>query len=143
MIDLPKDHILLNQSYTTTHEAIVAVGEFLNQLGLTTTKYTESMLERQKKVSVYIGNFVALPHGEDYLNQAILKEGICLVQVPDGVNFGTEKVPQIATLLIGVAVKENQLEVLQEIAFHCSDLMNVMKLSDAQTKAQVQELLCN
>lgn len=141
MIDLPKEHILLNQSYENAHEAIIAVGELLNQLGLTTPQYTQAMLKRQQKVSVYIGNFVALPHGDNQLNQAILKEGICFIQVPDGVNFGNEAIPQIATLLIGVAVKENQLEFLQDIAFHCSDLTKVMKLSDAQTEIKIQELL--
>lgn len=141
MIDLPKEHILLNQSYANADEAIKAVGELFNQLGVTTVQYTQSMLERHQKVSVYIGNFVALPHGGNQLNQDILKEGICFIQVPDGVNFGDEERPQIATIVIGVAVKENQLELLQDIAFHCSDLTKVMKLSDAQTRAEIQALL--
>lgn len=140
MPNLPKEHILLNQSYANAYEAIAAVGECLEQLGLTTSQYTQSMLERHRKVSVYIGNFVALPHGEDQTETIILKEGIYFIQVPDGVNFGNEQSPQIVTLLIGVAVKEEQLELLQDIAFHCSDLTNIMKLSDEQTRSQVQKL---
>ena len=141
MIDLPEKHILLNQCYANDYEAIVAVGDFFNQLGLTTPQYTQAMIKRHQKLSVYIGNFVALPHGDDRENQTILKEGICFIQVPDGVNFGTEQAPQMVTLLIGVAMKENQLEFLQNVAFHCSDLTTVMKLSDAQTTKQIQNLL--
>lgn len=70
-----------------------------------------------KKVSVYIGNFVALPHAEGQ-DEQVLKEGICFIQVPDGVNFGTEADRKIATLLFVVALKsQRQLSMLQELAF--------------------------
>ncbi len=68
--------------------------------------YIQSMIERQEKASVYIGNFVALPHGTDK-DEEVVEEGIYLVQVPDGVDFGTKEEPKIATLLFVVALKKN------------------------------------
>lgn len=138
---LTKDDIFLNESFDNWEEAIRRAGDVLVASGKAKEAYIEAMLERQKKVSVYIGNFVALPHGEK--NDAlILNEGICLLQVPDGVNFGSEEEPQIATLLFAVALKSNhQLEMLQELAFFCADIDNVLALSDAETVEEVMEIL--
>ena len=71
------------------------------------------------------------------------EEAICLIQVPDGVDFGTGTEPQVATVLFVVALKEKQLEVLQDIAFFCSDIDNVMALSDAKDLQAVQNILLN
>ncbi len=47
-----------------------------------------------QKTGVYIGNFVALPHGEEEAQQWIKEEGLFLIQVPDGVDFGTKEQTQ-------------------------------------------------
>ena len=52
-------------------------------------EYVEAMLERDEMLSVYMGNFIAIPHGTDEAKKYVKKSGICIVQVPDGVNFGT------------------------------------------------------
>lgn len=63
MITIKDEHILLDQTYNNAEAAIVAAGEFLVGHGLVSPPYIDSMLARQRKVSVYVGNFVALPHG--------------------------------------------------------------------------------
>ena len=143
MITIKDQHILLNQTYRTAEEAIVAAGEFLVAQGMVSPPYIKSMLARQRKVSVYVGNFVALPHGDSEGQPYIEEEGICLIQVPDGVDFGSGQEPQIATVLFVVALKEKQLEALQDIAFFCSDIENVMALSDAKDLQAIQKILEN
>ena len=143
MITIKDEHILLDHTYNNAEAAIVAAGEFLVGQGLVSPPYIDSMLARQRKVSVYVGNFVALPHGDGEGQPYIEKEGICLIQVPDGVNFGSSKEPQIATILFVVALKEKQLEALQDIAFFCSDIENVMALSDAKDLRAIQYILQN
>lgn len=143
MIAIKDEHMLLNQTYSSAEAAITAAGEFLVAQGLVSPPYIQSMLARHSKVSVYVGNFVALPHGDSEGQPYINEEGICLIQVPDGVNFGSAKDPQIATVLFVVALKEKQLEVLQDIAFFCSDIENVMALSDAKDLLAVQTILQN
>ena len=138
MIQLPAEKILLDQSYQNWKEALTEIGQWMTQQGGITPAYIQSMIERQEKASVYIGNFVALPHGTDK-DEEVVEEGIYLVQVPDGVDFGTKEEPKIATLLFVVALnKEHQLEVLQDLAFFCSDIDQVMALSDAETIEEVQ-----
>ncbi|NGV92665.1 PTS sugar transporter subunit IIA, partial [Staphylococcus aureus] len=106
-------------------EALTEIGQWMTQQGGIKPAYIQSMIERQEKASVYIGNFVALPHGTDK-DEEVVEEGIYLVQVPDGVDFGTKEEPKIATLLFVVALKkEHQLAVLQDLAFFCSDIDQV------------------
>ena len=138
MIQLPAEKILRDQSYQNWKEALTEIGQWMTQQGGIKAAYIQSMIERQEKSSVYIGNFVALPHGTDK-DEEVIEEGIYLVQVPDGVDFGTKEEPKIATLLFVVALKrEHQLAVLQDLAFFCSYLDQVMALSDAETIEEVQ-----
>lgn len=138
MIQLPAEKILLDQSYQNWKEALTEIGQWMTQQGGIKAAYIQSMIERQEKSSVYIGNFVALPHGTDK-DEEVIEEEIYLVQVPDGVDFGTKEEPKIATLLFVVALKrEHQLAVLQDLAFFCSDIDQVMALSDAETIEEVQ-----
>ena len=58
-----------------------------------------------------------------------------------GVDFGTKEQPKIATILFVVVLKEQQLAVLQEIAFFCSDMQNVRALSDAESVEEIQQIL--
>ena len=138
MIQLPAEKILLDQSYQNWKEALTEIGQWMTQQGGIKPAYIQSMIERQEKASVYIGNFVAFPHGTDK-DEEVVEEGIYLVQVPDGVDFGTKEEPKIATLLFVVALKkEHQLAVLKDLAFFCSDIDQVMALSDAETIEEVQ-----
>lgn len=105
MIQLPAEKILLDQSYQNWKEALTEIGQWMTQQGGIKAAYIQSMIERQEKSSVYIGNFVALPHGTDK-DEEVIEEGIYLVQVPDGVDFGTKEEPKIATLLFVVALKK-------------------------------------
>ncbi|SLM84738.1 MULTISPECIES: PTS sugar transporter subunit IIA [Vagococcus] len=135
------DNISLNQSFETAEEAINYSGEQLVNLGYVTEDYLEKMQERHQLASVYIGNFVSLPHGSGN-SEIVLEEGLFLTQVPDGVDFGNGSQRQIAIIIIAVAVKsENQLDFLQELAFFCSDIENIKKLSDSNDKNEVLKLL--
>ncbi|WP_347099493.1 PTS sugar transporter subunit IIA, partial [Streptococcus mutans] len=95
-----------------------------------------------KELSVYMGNFIAIPHGTDDAKKDVLKSGITVVQVPDGVNFGTEDDPQVATVLFGIAgIGDEHLQIIQNISIFCADVDNVVKLADAQTEDEVVKLL--
>ncbi|WP_165005305.1 MULTISPECIES: PTS sugar transporter subunit IIA [unclassified Enterococcus] len=138
MIELPKERILLDRSFQNWEDALRKIGEWMVVKGNVTPDYIQSMIDRQKRMSVYIGNFVALPHAEG-TDESVIEEGIFLIQVPDGINFGTKDEPKIATILFAAALKkEHQLSVLQELAFFCSDIDQVMALSDANTVEEIQ-----
>lgn len=138
-MDFQKDLIQLDQSFQTKEEAIRFCGNLLADGG-----YVEAMIQRNKELSVYMGNFIAIPHGTDEAKEKVLKSGITVVQVPDGVNFGSDENPQIATVLFGIAgIGNEHLEIIQKISIFCADVDNVVKLADTQSKDEIIRLLNN
>jgi PTS system mannitol-specific IIA component len=65
-----------------------------------------------------------------------------VVQVPEGVNFGTEEDEKIATILFGIAgLGNDHLALVQQIALYCSDIDNVVTLADALDKEEIKRNL--
>lgn len=141
-MELQKELIHLKQDFTTKEEAIRFCGRQLVQAGHVTENYIEAMIERNKDLSVYMGNFIAIPHGTESAKKEVLSSGITIVQVPAGVNFGTEEDPKIATVLFGIAgVGAEHLEMIQKISIFCADVDNVIQLADATSKEEIIALL--
>ncbi len=100
------------------------------------------MLERESKVSTYMGNFIAIPHGTEEAKTAINTSGISVVQVPNGINFGTDDKEKLVTVVIGIAgAGDEHLEILSQIAVYCSEIENVTKLADAKSEEEILTLL--
>ena len=137
-MEIQKELIKLNQSFSTKEEAIEYCGNLLVEGGYVNPNYVSAMLERDLDLSVYMGNFIAIPHGTEKVKKEVLKTGVVIVQVPRGVNFGTEENPKVATILFGIAgIKDEHLELIQKISIFCADVDNVVKLADAQSIDEV------
>lgn len=61
----PKDLIKINQNFSNKEEAINYCGKLLVDGGYVNSNYVSAMLDRDKELSVYMGNFIAIPHGTD------------------------------------------------------------------------------
>lgn len=141
-MELEKKLIKLNQSFDTKEDAIRFCGNLLKDEGYVKPEYVEAMIKRNQELSVYMGNFIAIPHGTDDAKKEVLKSGISVVQVPKGVNFGTDNNPQLATVLFGIAgIGDEHLEIIQKISIFCADVDNVVKLADAQSEEEIIRLL--
>lgn len=70
--------IKLGQVFETQEEAIVFCGEQLLAGGYVTADYIPAMIERNRELSVYMGNFIAIPHGTDAAKKEVLKLGLPL-----------------------------------------------------------------
>ncbi|HEW2336543.1 TPA: PTS sugar transporter subunit IIA [Streptococcus pneumoniae] len=138
---LEKHLIKLDKQFSNKEEAIRYCGQVLYEGGYVNENYIEAMIERDKELSVYMGNFIAIPHGTDAAKKDVLKSGITVVQVPRGVDFGNESNTQVATVLFGIAgIGNEHLEIIQKISIFCADVNNVLKLADAQSKEEVLRL---
>lgn len=143
-MELQKDMILLNQTDETPEEVIKKSGQLLVDAGCVESGYIDAMLEREKMVSTYMGNFIAIPHGTDEAKGYVKESGISIVQVPKGIDFSTadEQEEKLATVIFGIAgVNNEHLDILQKIAVFCSDVGNVVKLADANSEEEVISLL--
>lgn len=111
---LMKSNIIISRPSVTMEEAIIHVGNLLNQSGYVEKGYIDGMLARERKFSTYIGNGVAIPHGENEVKDLIKASGIAVVQYPDGVDFGEGK---LAKIVIGIAGLGNEhIQILANIA---------------------------
>ena len=134
-----EDNIQLNIQFDNKYDAIKEAGKILLNRDCIEPEYIDAMIEREDKVSVYIGNGVAIPHGVGGSEKYIKKSGLSFLQIPEGIEFGDGK---IAYLVIGIAgVDGEHLDILANIAVTCSDVEKVEQLKKATTKESVLSIL--
>lgn len=139
---LTKENVVLNKSFSTKDEAIKEAGRLLVMGGYVDESYVDAMLERESKVSTYMGNFIAIPHGTEEAKTLINTSGISVVQVPNGINFGNDESEKMVTVVIGIAgAGDDHLDILSQIAVYCSEIENVTKLADADSEQDIVNLL--
>lgn len=135
---LRKENIHLNKDFETKDEAIRFAGQVLVDEGYVTEDYIEEMIKRDNNLSTYMGNFIAIPHGTEDSGDMIKKSGLSVIQVPNGVNFGTADEEKIATVIFGIAGKgDEHLDILSNIAIYASEIDNVIKLADATSEDEI------
>ena len=111
-------NILTGLPSESKEDAILRAGHLLEASGYVNPGYAESMLEREKIVSTYIGRGLAIPHGTSETKALVRVSGIVILQYPDGVDFGEEK----ARLVIGIAgAGDAHLDILAKIASALDD----------------------
>lgn len=132
------DKIVMKAALANKQEAIKLAGQLLVEGGHVTEDYINKMYDREELITTYIGNGVAIPHGTNESKEFIKSSGISIIQVPNGVDFGSGNT---AYLIIGIAgIGDEHLEILSNIAIVCSEEKNVQKLVDAATKEEIIEI---
>lgn len=138
---LNKENIVLNQNFTNKEEAIKQAGKILVDHHYVNGKYIDEMLERENRLTTYLGNNVAIPHGLKESQDNILNSGISIIQIPEGVDFGDGN---IAYVVAGIAGKDNtHLDILQNLSIVFKDQENVDKIRNAQDKNTIINIFKN
>lgn len=138
---LAKENIVLGAELDSQDEAIRRAGEILVQNGYVEEKYIDSMFEREKSVSTFMGNAVAIPHGTSDSKKWVEKSGISILTVPEGVNYGDG---EVALLIIGIAGKgDEHLEILSNISEVVSEEENVAKIVQAESEEELLSFFDN
>lgn len=135
---LQEDNIILQAAYADRWSAIQACGEILVKQGYVKAAYIEDMMERERLVSVYVGNHVAIPHGIANSEQHILESGLSVLQIPEGVDFDGEK----AYIMIGIAGRDGvHMHLLSQIALVCMEQEQVERLRTSKDKNEIMGIL--
>ncbi|MBB5183790.1 PTS sugar transporter subunit IIA [Catenisphaera adipataccumulans] len=122
---LTKDNIITDCPVTTSDDAILQMGNLLKNSGYITDGYIQGMLERDHNLSVYIGNDIAIPHGEIEYFDSILYTGIGVMIYPEGLDWHGNK----ARVVIGIAAKgDEHMPILSHIAETLYDMEIVEKI---------------
>lgn len=131
-------NILTGLSSESKEEAILRAGHLLETAGYVDPGYAESMLEREKIVTTYIGMGLAIPHGTAETKALVRNSGIVVLQYPDGVDFGEEK----ARLVIGIAgVGDAHLDILAKISSSLDDEEVLERLSVTSDPEEIFKVL--
>jgi PTS system mannitol-specific IIA component len=132
---LTPETIELKASVGSQEEAIRRAGTLLVENGHVEERYVDSMFEREKSVSTYMGNAVAIPHGTNDSKQWVTRSGLSIITVPEGVEYGDG---DVAKLVIGIAGKgDEHIDILSRISLVVSEEENVEKIVNAQTKEEL------
>lgn len=119
---LKEENIQWITDQISIEQAIDIAGSMLVNSGYVDTAYIESMHQRNKELSVYIGNALAIPHGTNEGKVFIKQSGISVVLLKHGINWGGE----LAFVVIGIAGKgEEHMSILANISTIFADLANV------------------
>jgi mannitol PTS system EIIA component len=119
-------------------DAIREAGQLLVDAGAVTPAYVDAMFEREKSVSTYMGNFLAIPHGTNEAKDTIARSAISVVRYDQPIDWNGNDV----RFAVGIAGVENgHLEILGKIAVVFSDSDEVDKLLAARSGDELYQLL--
>jgi len=94
-------------------DAIRRCGQALADVGAVDVDYLDAMLERERLVSTYVGEGVAIPHGTARGKDSVRRDALSFLRFPDGVDWDGRRVE----VGIGVAARgEGHLTILAELA---------------------------
>ncbi|MFM2485888.1 PTS mannitol transporter subunit IICBA [Celerinatantimonas yamalensis] len=135
---LTETDITLGLTAETKEQAIQFAGEQLAKAGYIKPEYIEAMFDREKLVSTYLGESIAVPHGTVEAKSQVLKTGITFCQYPAGVQWGENKDDR-ARLVIAIAAQNN--EHLQVVSAITNALDKPGAIETLATTQDVQEIL--
>ncbi|MEY8468790.1 PTS sugar transporter subunit IIA [Faecalibaculum rodentium] len=104
---------------SNSDEAIVSVGKMLLDAGYIEEGYIQGMLNRDHGLTTYIGNDIAIPHGEYEVKDCVKQTGLAIQIYPDGIPWAG----QTARVVIGIAATTDEhVTILQNIAEKLGDM---------------------
>lgn len=118
--------------------AIREAGEILVDAGAVTPAYIDSMYEREKSVSTYMGSYLAIPHGTNDSKQAITRSALSVVRYDAPLDWDGHEV----RFVIGIAGHEGgHLDILSKVALVFTDSEQVDRLLGAPSADALFQLL--
>jgi PTS system mannitol-specific IIA component len=118
--------------------AIREAGQILVDAGAVTPAYIDAMFEREKSVSTYMGNFLAIPHGTLQAKESVARSGLSVVRYESPLDWDGNDV----RFVVGIAgVNNTHLEILSKIAIVFSNTELVAQLVAAASAVELYELL--
>jgi mannitol PTS system EIICBA or EIICB component len=141
VFELSAQNIFLGLKAENKEQAIQFAGEQLVKLGYAQPAYIQGMFEREKLVSTYLGESIAVPHGTIEAKESVIKTGIVVCQYTDGVLFGDDA-DDVAKLVIGIAAKNDEhISVITTITNALDDEEAIETLINSKDVQKVLSIL--
>ncbi|MEU4426971.1 PTS sugar transporter subunit IIA [Actinoplanes sp. NPDC024001] len=135
---LDRRAIKLAEKAADRDEAIRLCGEALVEIGAVEPGYVDTMLARERSVSTYVGEGVAIPHGTFGGKELVRRDALAVLRFPEGVDWGGEPVH----LCVGIAAAgDGHVELLAALAEILLDEDQARELREATDPETVERLL--
>lgn len=106
--------LILGVQTTDKTEILQLIADNFVTLGFVEGDYLQALLDREAKVSTFLINGVAIPHGVNEAKDQVKSTGVVIVQVPAGISWNDKG--DVARLIVGIAAKgKDHLELLQRL----------------------------
>lgn len=116
-------------------DAIAQTGQVLLDVGAIDPPYVDAMHERERSISTYIGEGVAIPHGTDESRSHVQRTALSYLQFPAGVDWDGQEVK----VCIGIASQgDEHVGVLASLA---RVLLEPGQAEELRTARSVDEVL--
>jgi PTS system mannitol-specific IIA component len=135
---LASSSIRLDAEASGMDDAIRQAGEALVAAGAVTPGYVDAMLERERSVSTYVGEGVAVPHATLSGKQDVRENALVVLRFPDGVDWNGDDVRVVIGL---AAVGRGHIGLLSRLATILLDPAAAAALRDAATADEVYAVL--
>ena len=135
---LSVDRVVLGCTAGGWEDAVRQVGAVLVASGAVTEGYIDAMVERERSVSTFVGEGVAIPHGTLAGRDLVTRDALCVLQYPAGVDWHGDEV----VLCIGIAARgEGHVPILARLAELLMEPDRADALRTATTADQVVALM--
>jgi len=139
--DFSPDLIALAAPISTKAAAIDAVADLLVRTKAIDPAYIPSMHAREAQANTYLGEGVAIPHGQPQARQHVLHDCIAVLQIPQGVDWGNGNTVH---LVFGIAARgDGHLDVLRRITRLLQDKSQLALLRTTTNKQDIVRALSN
>lgn len=138
-MELDHRQIRIGAQPTSKEAAIQQVGEILVAGGYIAPAYIGSMLRREQVANTYLGNGIAIPHGLPDDRDLVLRTGIAVLQVPQGVPWQDQAA---ARLIVGIAARSDEhIDVLRRLTRVLGDHDLVERLAQTDDPREIAAAL--
>jgi mannitol PTS system EIIA component len=135
---LDRTAVRLDATAADRDDAIRQCGEALVRAGAVDPAYVDTMVERERSVSTYMGEGVAIPHGTLDGKEAVRHDAVSFLRFPGGVDWDGNEV----VLCIGIAARgDGHVHLLAELAQILMDPERARALRESDDVDEVVRIL--
>ena len=134
------EQIVLDAHVANKEAVLALIAQNLSSLGLVDGDYLEALTGREEKVSTYLINGVAIPHGVNEAKDQVIRTGVFIVQAPEGVVWNDKG--DVARLIVGIAAKgKDHLKLLERLTTVVMDETIAEQLATTTNKNEILDAL--
>lgn len=142
--ELKPEWVFTQKNLSNKDGVLAYIAEQMLAAGFVSEDYLPALREREDKVSTFLINGVSIPHGVVEKKHLVLKTGIIVVQVPQGVLWNESG--DVVKLAVGIAANGNEhMAILQaltnvvmdeKLATHLGENADVSEIISALTQTE-------